>query len=323
MDRETGSGKMPDKVDAPLANAMPDAPDGETRLPVDDLISRLIEARPTLRPAEKRVAEVVLQDVESAIRASNSQLAQAAGVSEPTVTRFSRTMGCDGVRDFKLRLAQSLVASASSSQEISETIDVPVPPYWNAVFGQARQAIGLAERQLDPEAVDRAIEQIAKAGRVFVLGVGGGSTSLALDMQFRLFRFGISVIAYSDTFLMRMVVATVKPGDVVIAISATGRTRELNDAVNIARRYNATVIALTRPGSELASLADISLTMEVPEIVNVLKPTASRFAFLAAIDLLATGVAYRLGPEAHHNIRRVKLNLLRIRGGDILEPLGD
>ncbi len=297
--------------------------DDDDRLHVDDLITRLTQLRPDLRPAEKRVADVVLKDIESAIRASNSQLAQAAGVSEPTVTRFSRAMGCEGVRDFKLRLAQSLVAGTKSSQEEEAGPEGAAAPYWNAVFGQARQAIRLAERQLDARAVQSAIEHIAGANRVFVFGLGGGSTSLAQDMQFRLFRFGVSVAAYTDAYLMRMVVATAQPDDVVIAVSATGRTRELLDVAGIARRYGAKVIALTRPGSELAEAADISLTVEVPEIVNVLKPTASRFAFLAALDLLATGVAYQLGSAGQETLRRVKLNLMSMREGDVLEPLGD
>lgn len=298
--------------------------DTDGPIQIDDLITRMTQLLSKLRPAEKRVAEVVLNDVEAAVRASNSQLAQAAGVSEPTVTRFCRTLGCEGVRDFKLRLAQSLVAGPMSSHYYTtDGNEGAAPAIWNAVFGQARQAIGLAERQLDIAAVNEAIERIANANRVFVFGLGGGSTSLAIDMQFRLFRFGISVASYTDAYLMRMVVATVQPDDVVIIISATGRTRELIEAAEIAREYNARVIALTRSGSRLAETADIGLTVDVPEIVNVLKPTASRFAFLAALDLLATGVAYRLGPEAHQTIRRVKLNQVRKSGGDILEPLGD
>ena len=312
-----------DEPDPELEELAIDVSDADGPLQIDDLITRMTQTRPKLRPAERRVADVVLNDVEAAVRASNSQLARAAGVSEPTVTRFCRTLGCEGVRDFKLRLAQSLVAGPMSLQYTGAGNENAAPAFWNAVFGQARQAIGLAERQLDAAAVNEAIERIANAGRVFVFGLGGGSTSLAIDMQYRLFRFGISVASYTDAHLMRMVAATVQPNDVVVMISATGRTRELIEAAEIARQYDARVVALTRPGSELADAADIGLTIDVPEIVNVLKPTASRFAYLAAIDLLATGVAYRLGPEAHQTIRRVKLNLIRKSGGDILEPLGD
>lgn len=319
--------KKTNKTDVQFARDQDASPIGEDfaddhAVHVDDLISRMKALRSGLRPAEKRVADVVLRDIESAVRASNSQLAQAANVSEPTVTRFCRALGCEGVRDFKLRLAQSLVAGSMTSPDSVEPENSRLP-FWNAVFSQARNAIRLAERQLDETEVSRAIECISTAGRVFVFGLGGGSTSLALDMQYRLFRFGISVTAYSDNYLMRMVVATVRPGDVVIMISATGRTRELIEAVAIAKNYSAKVVAITRPKSELAAAADIALTVEVPEIVNVLKPTASRFAFLAVIDLVATGVAYQLEPEGQETWRRVKLNLMSMREGDVLEPLGD
>jgi DNA-binding MurR/RpiR family transcriptional regulator len=83
------------------------------------------------------------------------------------------------------------------------------------------------------------------------------------------------------------------------------------------------VVAVTWPGSELAEAADVALTIAVPEIPNILKPTASRFAFLVAIDLLATGIAYQLGGEAQETLRRIKFNLMNFREGDVLEPLGD
>ena len=61
----------------------------------------------------------------------------------------------------------------------------------------------------------------------------------------------------------------------------------------------------------------------MPEIPDVLKPTASRFAFMATIDLLATGIAYQLGSEAQETLRRIKYNLMNFREGEVLEPLGD
>jgi RpiR family transcriptional regulator, carbohydrate utilization regulator len=306
------------------AEAVIDTADGTAHF--DDLLPRLAHLRSQLRPAERRVADVVLRDVEGAVRASNTQLAQAAGVSEPTVTRFSRALGCEGVRDFKIRLAQSFVAQSTNSAMAAtpdredDTADLP---FWNAVFGQAAQAINLAERQLDPAAALEAIRIVAQAKRVFCFGVGGGSTTLAQDMQYRLFRHGIAVTAYTDTYLMRMAAASMKAGDAAVAISATGRTRELLEAVKIAQGSGGQVVAVTVPDSELAAAADISLTVAVPEIFNLAKPTASRFAYLAILDLVATGVAYRLGPEGQETWRRVKLSLMRMREGEVLEPLGD
>ena len=289
----------------------------------EELITRIRSSRDGLRPAERRVADVILGDIESSIRASNSTLAKAAKVSEPTVTRFCRAMGCEGVRDFKLRLAQCLAAGAQPPTTTSEVQDSKAHPYWNAVFGQALDAVGLAERQLDQADAHAAIEIVAGAKRIFAFGLGGGSTVLAQDLQFRLFRFGLAITAYPDTYLMRMAAATAGSGDAVVAISATGRTRELLEAVQLASGNGAKVVAITRPGTELAAAADVALTVEVPEIVNLMKPTASRFAFLAIADLLATGVAYQLGPQGQETWRKVKLNLMRMREGDVLEPLGD
>ena len=93
--------------------------DAEGREPVrriPDIISLVKDSYAELRPAERRVADVVLDDVKYAVDASNAALAQRAGVSEPTVTRFCRAIGCEGVRDFKLKLAQSLVVGALYQQ---------------------------------------------------------------------------------------------------------------------------------------------------------------------------------------------------------------
>jgi len=300
------------------------APEIETDTPpFDDLISRLKDLQSDLRPAERRVADVVLGDVEFAVRASNGKLAERAGVSEPTVTRFCRTLGCDGVRDFKLKLAQSLVVGTYYFRNPPHVQERSRLPYWNSVFRHAAAAIDLAERQLDESDVRTAVDILATAKRVLVFGVGGGSTALAQDTQYRLFRYGLNVTAYSDTYLMRMAASTAGAEDAVVVLSATGRTPEVLDATQIAQLYHAKVVAITHPGSKLADAADVALTIEVPEVPDVLKPTASRFAFMATIDLLATGIAYQLGGEAQENLRRIKYNLLNFREGEVLEPLGD
>jgi len=308
------------------ADSVAGEPAAETPRPVEDIISRLKEARAGLRPAERRVADAVLGDVEFAVRASNAELAQRAGVSEPTVTRFCRTIGCRGVRDFKLRLAQSLVVGTAYFQQpprIADNGSEAVLPYWSSVLHQAREAINEVDRQLDPQHVRTAVDMLAAARRVMVFGVGGGSTSIAQDTQYRLFRYGISVTAYSDGQLMRMVASTLGADDVVIAISATGRSAEVIDAARLAGEYHARVIAITQPGSPLAETADVVLGISIPEIPDVLKPTASRYAFLVVVDLLATGVAYRLGRDAQETLRRIKYNLVKLRDDEVLEPLGD
>ncbi len=292
--------------------------------PIPDILSQIRDTYGELRPAERRVADVVLADVTFSVDASNAEIARRADVSEPTVTRFCRAIGCDGVRDFKLKLAQSVVVG----RLYLSPIPPPEPsedgsPLWNVVFGEARNALTLVERSIDPADIVRAAELVAGAHQVLVFGLGGSSTALAQETQNRLFRYGVVVSAHSDPYVMKMTASALKPNDVVIAISGTGRTREVVEAVTLARHYRARTIAITAPDSQLAAEAELALTVDVPEFPDPLKPTASRYAFLAIIDLVSTAVGYRLDPDARETLRRIKYTVLSHRKGKVLEPLGD
>ncbi|MDF0603550.1 MurR/RpiR family transcriptional regulator [Psychromarinibacter sp. C21-152] len=289
-----------------------------------DIIGEIKDRYSGLRPAEQAVADAVLADVREAVRASNGDIAARAGVSQPTVTRFCRSIGCEGVRDFKLQLAQSLaVGEAFLAQDETEVAPGELPPFWTSVLGEARAAIREVERQVSPDDVLDAARALAAAARIATFGVGGSSAALALEAQVRLFRYGLAVDVCSEPYVARMTAATLKPGDQMLVISATGRTPEVIEAVEIANRYGAGSIAITRPGSPLADVAQIALTAEIGEYPDALTPTASRFAFLAILDVVAAATGYRLGPTARESLRRIKFNMLDTRPADGLEPLGD
>jgi DNA-binding MurR/RpiR family transcriptional regulator len=293
---------------------------------VPDIIARIKDSYPALSPAEQAVADAVLADVQGAVEASNAEIALKAGVSQPTVTRFCRSVGCRGVRDFKLQLARSLVVGELFLSEPAATppeVVLPAPPFWTSILSEARAALRAVEAELDPARVLAAAEMLAGARRVAALGLGGSSSALAEETSHRLFRYGIGITALKEPYLARMTLATWRAGDALIAISATGRTREVIEAVELARHYGAGTIAVTATGSELARAADIALAARVPEFPDLLTPSASRFAFLLIIDLMAAATGYRLGPAARENLRRIKYALVARRPGQGLEPLGD
>lgn len=300
-----------------------DDADQPKRIP--DVLAIIKDSYTELRPAERRVADVVLSDVGFAVDASNAEIARRAEVSEPTVTRFCRSIGCHGVRDFKLKLAQSIVVGRLylAPGDAAQATNGDGSPLWSTVFGEARNAISAAEGSINPADILKAAELVASAHQVLVFGLGGSSTALAQETQYRLFRYGVVAVAHADPYMLKMTAATLKPNDLVIAISGTGRTREVIEVIELAKHYRATTISITAPGSELAALSDVSLTVEIPEFPDPLKPTASRFAFLVIIDLLATAVGYRLDPSARETLRRIKYTVLSHRKGKVLEPLGD
>ena len=137
---------------AEQAVAPPDP--AQPRLP--DIIARIKDCYPGLSRAEQSVADAVLSDVQAAVDASNAELAIRAGVSQPSVTRFCRSIGCDGVRDFKLQLARSLVVGEiflASDNPRAAAVPGILPPFWASVMGEARLALREVERQLDPALV--------------------------------------------------------------------------------------------------------------------------------------------------------------------------
>jgi DNA-binding MurR/RpiR family transcriptional regulator len=299
----------------PASDRLPRAP---------DVLGVLKDRYAALSPGERAVADVVLADVHGAVTASNGDIATRAGVSQPTVTRFCRSVGCDGVRDFKLQLARALaVGEAFLVQSAPAARPGEAPPYWTSILSEAHGALHAVERELAPAQVAAAADALAAAGRIATFGLGGSSGTLAEEAQVRLFRYGLPATACREPHVARMTAATLKPGDVFLAISSTGRTPEVIDALAIAARYGATTIAVTRPDSDLARAAAIPLAVRIGEYPDALTPSASRFAFLAILDMVAAATGYRLGPAARENLRRIKFTIMDARSGDSLEPLGD
>ena len=264
----------------------------------------------------------MLDHLEEATRASVAEIAEKSGVSEPTVIRFCRTLGCDGFRDFKLRLAQNLAVSAQYLSGLQES-DVAPGALVDQVLGVLMQQVQDARNQLDQTRLDDVIEKMSAARQLAFYGVGGGSTTVAMDASNRFFRLGLPSAAHSDGYLQRMHASTLTEGDVVFAISATGRPQELLDSIGIAKQYGATTICLTKPGSPLSEICELPILLDLPEDPDIFKPTASRLVFLAVIDVLAAGVARRLPDETRESLRRIRSSLVALHKNTGPQPIGD
>lgn len=286
-----------------------------------DIVSRLQRVEHELSPAERRVAETVRQDFEAATRLTIAELARKAGVSQPSVTRFCRSVGSRSFSEFKIQLATTLTVAAAYLKS-DRIFGDDVGQLARAVMTGAANAIREGLDQLDTAKLRDAIEALSSARRIDIYGQGSGSAAIAEDAKLRLFRLGIPVAAYSDGHQQRMSAATLKPGDAAFAISNSGRTKPVIEAVEIARSFGAVTLALTRPGTPLAAAADIVITVTVPEVDDILRPSASRYAHMAIVDVIANGVADRMGTRSRETLRRVRYTLARI-GVAIPSPTTD
>ncbi|MCG7621766.1 MurR/RpiR family transcriptional regulator [Epibacterium sp. Ofav1-8] len=288
-----------------------------------DLISNLRQLNGTFAAREQKVADFVSAHLEEISGMTIAELAGAVGVSTPTVVRFCRSMGCDGFREFKLRLAQNLAVSlqylAPSQRDVSEGGAGAV----DQVLGALYATVNVMRQQIVPERLDAAVQALTEAGQIVVAGVGGGSTMVAQEAANRMFRLGIPAVAVSDSYLLQMRAATLGAGDVLLLVSTSGAADEIVSAAGIAGGYGATVVAITRPGSRLAQEATIAIEADLPEDPDILKPTASRYAHLVIVDALAMSVAQARSEATTENLRRIRASLTAYHGRTGPQPLGD
>lgn len=282
-----------------------------------DIISCITDRFMALTATEKRIAQFILDDVAAAAEMPIAELARLTDTSQASVTRFARALGCKDVRELKMKLAQSLAIGQRF------ILDVPDLEGVQGIYESIISVLETNRRALDLAALKRAVEWISDARQVLALGMGGGSTICAQEIQYRLFRLGLPVVSQSDGLLVRMMSSAVTAKDVVIVLSLGGYTKEMIESAAIARQYGAKIVAITPPDTPLAAQADLLLPLLVSENDYIFKPSASRYAMLAMVDVLATELAMANKPQAKDRLRRIKLALDDHRDGVDRLPLGD
>lgn len=280
-----------------------------------NIISLIESHRGELRRSERKVAEFTLKAPQAVTGMNLSTLAGEADVSEPTVIRFCRAMGCKGFADFKLRLAESLGAGAAYvHREIQ--LDDDIPEIAAKVFSSSINTLAELRDGLGHDVLEEATQALAQAQRIDCYGVGLASVA-AIDAHQKFIRLGVVSSICADAHLQTMSAATLGPGDVALVFSYTGQIKDIARSAQVARESGATVIGVTRTGSRLSRICSLTIAVDPVEDTFVYAPMTTRLAHLAIVDILATSVALRRGPEVPEQLRRIKSTL---RDQWILEP---
>jgi len=276
------------------------------------MLDRIKASLPSLAPAEQRVGRLCLADPRTFAQLPVSELADRAHVSKPTVVRFCRSVGYDGLSDFKLKLAGTVNEGVPfihrSVDADDKTGDVMVKVIDNTVAAFLKYRNEASSTAIE-KGVDALLGAYREGRQIQFFGVGN-SGIVAQDAQHKFFRLGINTTAYSDGHMQVMSASIMRPGDCVVVISNSGRTRDLLDACDIARKKGATTLVITASGSPLASSANIHLSADHPEGFDKYSPMVSRLLHLMIIDILATCVALRIGSsELQPLLSEMKNNL--------------
>jgi DNA-binding MurR/RpiR family transcriptional regulator len=291
--------------------------------PTQDIITRVRMWVEDGSKAERRLATLVLSDLDFVAKAPIANIANRAGVSEPTVTRFARALGCDGIRDFKYHLAQALAVGGSYLNAVPVPREEREERVLAAVCGNAVSAIELLRSSIDMNAIGLIADHVSTARSILSYGSGGNSSIMSMELHNRLFRLGLPVIAHSDGQMQRMTASVAKPETVIVAFSISGYSPSVVDSVRIARHYGAKTVAVTAPESPLAEETEILLPFAVPEASNLYKPNSACYAMMAVVDLIAMTTAEAIGPSVLEGLRRIKHSLAAVNVNDPKLPLGD
>lgn len=300
----------------------------------EDLLSRVQALLPSLSRAEAKIARKLLAEPKGFIRSSVRGIAADIGVSEPTVVRFCRTIGCDGFRDLKYRVIQDLAMRQAQADARMPTntgttalSDEPLmesEAFASHLYGRALSSLDALMAGLDLKAITQAAMVLAQARRVLIYGLGGSSANLAQEMHNRLFRLGIASTFHTDSYVQRMSAATLEATDAAIFISSTGRPRALQDSLELARYYRAQTVAITDRDSPLGRESDICLHVDLTQSgVHEFQPNPMRYAQLLMIDLLAYQVAEHLGSRARLMLRQTRASVASLHGIAPKQPIGD
>ncbi|MDR3436802.1 MurR/RpiR family transcriptional regulator [Telmatospirillum sp.] len=275
------------------------------------MLSRIESVYPTLRPSEQKLAEFARDRPAEIITLSMSDLAERASVSQATIARFCQAVGCSGFREFKIKLAQAVGGGAPFVHQDVTAGETPAGII-GKVFDRALTNLMQVRNALSSTAVERAVSLLATARRIEFYGAGN-SGIVAADLQHKFFRLGLATVAYNDPHVYNMSALTLGRGDVVMAISNSGRTHDILEAAENARSVGAAVVALTHSNSPLARLATVALLADVSENSDLYTPMTSRLTHLTIGDVLAVGVALRRGPEIAKVLTRAKTAVLSRR----------
>ena len=254
----------------------------------------------TLSKVGKRIADYILADPVHITSISIQQMAAELDIAESSIIRFCKIVGCAGFSEVKLLLAKYSPKSVRTIfEDLSETDSISTIS--ESVFSRNIDTLERALQLLDFEKIEQAVGVLSRAENILILGVGASGT-IAEDFYIRLMRIGIRAVSLTDSHLMQIQASQCGPDTAVIAISHTGKTREIVSAVRTARECGAPTIGITGyPDTPLKEVSDICLELYSPEQLFV----SPRVAQFSLIDTLYVSLAIRRKDSVVQNIEHM------------------
>ncbi len=270
----------------------------------------------SMSPAEKRIADCILKDPALVTKSTLVFLAKEAGVSPGSITNFAASLGFSGFSQLKINLAQNLPAEG----EVRAGAGSGQNRVLRSMIESARSSFEATLETVSEGDFSEAAGILAGAGRIIVIGFAY-SAPVAEDLAFRLMALGLPAQAMTDSLAADLACSSLGERGVLLAVSHSGRTKEVLRCAQTAKQAGARILSLTSYAkSPLAELSDIHFVAVSNEALNYQVSMTARLTHLLLGDYLLELTAERIGAGAVERVDSIldvlEQNREAIRGGD-------
>ncbi len=276
---------------------------------MESIIHKIRTIYNALGPAEKRIADYIIEHTDDIVGMSISELSEKCGCGDATLVRFSKRLQLSGFGMLKIRLAGELSQSAAFGGDIHEN-DSPYVIFQNRILDIVA-SLHNTEAILDPNQLLLASETIMKADRIVTFGLGS-SAAVAQDAAHKLSRLGLVAQSCTDNHMQALIASHLKRGNVAIGISHSGASKDIIEALELSRACGATTVCITNYGKPpITEQSDIVLFTKAEETKRSILAMSSRIAQLAILDSIYTYIVLHSNSKAQREIFNTEFALQR------------
>ncbi|HCR4097238.1 TPA: SIS domain-containing protein [Providencia rettgeri] len=282
------------------------------------LLDIITYSLPRLAENQRKIAQFIIENPENVLNLSSQQLAEILDVSQSAIVKFSQKVGVKGYPALKLALSEIIGRQQLNESAPHVALHNRIAPNDNLMVVAQKLAmeknhsITETTKLIDFKQFEKIVERIDQSQRVQIVGIGGSGLT-AKDLSYKLQKIGITTLVESDHHVQIAAALTLNANDIQIAISFTGKRKDMLTAANIARKQGACVVAITRDRhSPLAQISDYILESVAEEDEWRSSSISSRTAQNTLTDLIFMALLQRREAKAKSLVMnaRVVINKL-------------
>ena len=272
----------------------------------NDCAGRIRDNYHSMTKTQKKIAKFIINNEDFVLASSITVLAKKIGTNPASITRFCQSLRYKGYNELKFYIENDMLLLPEKSESITknDSLSVSIKKITKFELEALNDTVSL----VDEREIQRAVNAINKAGKVYFYGEGG--TGSAAQMGYYLFmQIGVTSNCFQSENMMLMANAHLAKGDVVIAMSFSGKAEGVVEALRDIRENHpyVTVITITAfPNAPMNKYADIKLYYSCNIFDDLQYLHVARICEISLIGQLQTGIVNYLANENDKHMSSLK-----------------